>query len=130
MSRRFQFSLRWLLGLAAAVCFALGGWHLLVTYGQYVGAPPTNVGKPITVEAQLVRIGGPRLLRGIELIGDPPLDRLVYNHYVTERSWGCLYRLKTTIDPINRAGDYAILLRFQGQPDLDRALGVVTVRER
>lgn len=30
----------------------------------------------------------------------------------------------------SRAGDYAILLRFQGKPDMVGALGVVTVAER
>jgi hypothetical protein len=46
MSRRFQFSLRALLGMAVVVCLALGGWHLLVRYGQFVEMAPTAANEP------------------------------------------------------------------------------------
>jgi hypothetical protein len=129
MSRRFQFSLRALLGLAAVVCLLLGCWHLLTKHGQYVVATPAKIGEPITVDGQLVCFCGPSLLY-VELVGEPPLDRLVQNIYVIKRSWGCLYRLKTKIDPISRSGDDAILLRFQMKPGAVAARGVVTVTEQ
>jgi hypothetical protein len=127
MRRRFQFSLRALLGLAAAVCVVLGGHHLLVKYGQYVVAKPAGIGEPISIDGQLVWLCGPRLLY-VELVSEPRLDRLVRNIYVLKRSWGCLYRLKTTIDGISHAGHHEILLRMQ--PSTIGVRGAATISER
>ena len=130
MSRRFQFSLRSLLAAGAVVCLSLGGWHVLTIRSQYVAGLSAKVGEPITIEAQLVRFCGPRVLY-VELADNPPLDRVVYhNQYIMERSWGCLYRLSETIDPMFEAGDYAILLRLQGEPNVIAPRGVLTVAER
>ncbi|HVW37404.1 MAG TPA: hypothetical protein VHB99_08860 [Pirellulales bacterium] len=96
MRRRFQFSLRALLGLAAGVCLLLGGKHLLETYGQRIEVEQPVVGKPIKIRARYIRLFGPS-------------DVLIFIDVVTStgreegwaegagRSWLCCYETETEI---------------------------------
>jgi hypothetical protein len=54
MSRRFQFSLRGLLGLATVACLLLGGWHLLKTYGNRIEVIGAS-----RVKGRYIRVLGP-----------------------------------------------------------------------
>jgi|SRR5215469_6497387 len=54
MSRGFQFSLRALLGMAGLACLLLGGWHLLVQYGQFVQVAPLEANKPLEIACGFV----------------------------------------------------------------------------
>jgi hypothetical protein len=56
--RWFQFSLRSLMAAVVVNCLGLGGWHLLLKYGQYVEAEPAVVGQPIKIRGRFLDFGG------------------------------------------------------------------------
>jgi hypothetical protein len=70
--RFFQFSLRGLLGLAAFACLALGGRHLLETYGTADGSQ----------------------------FSDGTVGSVVGNR--VRRTWLCLYSIEAELDPVER----------------------------
>jgi hypothetical protein len=53
-----QYSLRSLMAMVAVICLGLGGWHLLLKYGQYVEAEPAVVGQPIKIRGRFFHVGG------------------------------------------------------------------------
>jgi hypothetical protein len=59
MSRRFQFSLRTLLGTMGAVALSLGTAHLTKRFGEFVSAEPIHVGHRLQVKGRLVEFFGP-----------------------------------------------------------------------
>jgi hypothetical protein len=56
--RWFQFRLRSLMAFVVVICLGLGGWDLLMTYGQYVEAEPAVVGQPIKVHGRFFHLFG------------------------------------------------------------------------
>lgn len=109
MSRRFQFSLRTLLGLAAAVCLVLGGWHLFDTYGNYIEIDRIRVGEPITVRGRYVRFFGPDKLEIFLGWGGSDYELYGWPRDV-ERSWLCLYSFECELDPVYEPGDVFVYM--------------------
>jgi hypothetical protein len=112
MRRRFQFSLRTLLGLAAVVCLLLGGWHLLETYGSYIEAEPLRVGVPVKLRGRYVCFFGPNkvpITIGYEKNSDE-----VYGWSAivgSERSWLCLYNVECELEPVDEPCEITIYLQ-------------------
>jgi hypothetical protein len=98
MSRRFQFSLRGLLGIAAVVCAAFGGIHLLNAYGSWIEVSDLAVGKPVIVKGRYIRLfGPPKLLIFIQIKEPKPKGRFGYYGSCVgsrQRRWLCLYSLE------------------------------------
>ncbi|HWB14464.1 MAG TPA: hypothetical protein VG826_34885 [Pirellulales bacterium] len=59
MSRRFQFSLKTLLGLALVVCLVLGGWPMLKMAACHLEVADAVVGRPVAIRARFVRLSEP-----------------------------------------------------------------------
>jgi hypothetical protein len=56
--RWFQFRLKTLMAFVVMICLGLGGWHLLMTYGQYVEVEgPVVVWEPIKVHGRFYHFG-------------------------------------------------------------------------
>ena len=101
MTRRFQFSLRALLGAAVVVCLLLGGWHLLWTYGQYVEAEPAKLGRSFSVKGRILRPAGPQELAYHFRIERPDgvcLLNLFGEGYIARKGWLGTYRIDTTVE--------------------------------
>ncbi|HVX12353.1 MAG TPA: hypothetical protein VHC22_14315 [Pirellulales bacterium] len=86
MRRRFlQFSLRWLLGMATLVCLALGGWHLLETYGYQLEQNGTRF------KGRCIRVLGPAK-RHLAVAGRAADGTVLWTvERDVERSWLCCY---------------------------------------
>jgi hypothetical protein len=110
MSRRFQFSLRALLGLAAIASLSLGGWHLLETYGTYVDAENPRVGEPIRISGRFVWLFGPNECH-LD-IGHTWADEsgCTFSYCVGKRSWLCFYSVEQDFDPVDRPGQIEVFL--------------------
>ncbi|HEV3341559.1 MAG TPA: hypothetical protein VG125_14430 [Pirellulales bacterium] len=115
MSRRFQFSLRALLGLVTVLCLLLGGWGLLLTYGQFVAAGPITLHERIALRGRLIRMLGPKRLPYCIWI-DP--DGGVFDH--AERSWLCIYTVQTETVVAHQPGRYRLTL-----VDLENPVGAI-----
>jgi hypothetical protein len=108
MSRRFQFSLRALLGFAVLACLVLAGRYLLGTYGTRLDVEIPRVGDPIRVKATYFRLFGPRECRlFVEYrIADGSLLSSgaigASQGDIIKRSWLCLYTIETELEPIDR----------------------------
>ena len=101
MSRRFQFSLRGLLGLAAIFCILLGSGHIVATYGSYVAANPTKVRQPVAIYGRIVRPFGPAQLDyaiAWQTPGnDDPGRRNYWMPFRSDRKWLCFYDIRAEI---------------------------------
>ncbi|HEX5471999.1 MAG TPA: hypothetical protein VFW73_08935 [Lacipirellulaceae bacterium] len=101
LMRRPQFSLRTLLGLAAAVCLILGIWHMVTVYGQFVEALPAPAGEPVVVAGRAIRVfGPPELEYHFRLTGDLAADEIFGFYampYRAKRSWLCVYEIRAVI---------------------------------
>lgn len=102
MRRRFQFSLRSLLGLAALVCVLLGGWHLLETYGTSVEVVNPRIATPIRIRGTYFWPFGPRectLYVGYSRSDD---TGCVQKYLRAKKSWLCFYSVEYELDPVSR----------------------------
>ena len=110
MSRRFQFSLRTLLGLAAIICLMLGGWHLLETYGNYMDVGDMAVGKPITVKGRVIRVLGPPKcwIEASSSVADEQLEDGSSHAEWIRRSWLCCYEFEYELYPIKNPGEWTV----------------------
>lgn len=109
MKRRFlQFSLRGLLGFAAVVCLALGGRHLLETYGNSIEVRTARVGEPLRLKARYFCVLGPaerHLGLACEAADKSWLAEGVYGSThsdIVKRSWLCLYTMEADLYPVTR----------------------------
>jgi hypothetical protein len=117
MPRRFQFSLKALLALTATICLALGGWHMLNTYGNYMEVGDLAVGKPIRVKGRFIRVFGPQR-RWIQVVavnagplGSPSMGGGIGSSNKmgwVNRSWLCCYEFEYELDAINTPGRWGI----------------------
>jgi hypothetical protein len=100
-----------LLGLAALVCFSLGGWHLLETYGNRLDVDEVRIGAPIRIEASYVWLFGPEkcnLVVGYAIAGD---SGSISKYLRVKRSWLCLYSVESDFDPVDRPCQIIIYFR-------------------
>jgi hypothetical protein len=110
MSRRFQFSLRTLLGFAALICLLLGGRHLLDTYGSHLEVSDAALGKPIRLKGRLVRVFGPAKCV-VTFWGDvDQTDVCEWLHSKeVERSWLCFYEFDyESFCSLDEPGDWTV----------------------
>ena len=109
MLRRFQFSLRALLGVAAVICLFLGGWHLLITYGEFIEVGPIELHRKTTIRGRLVRLlGPPELPYCIEINRESDSDLYVFSE--ADRSWLCIYEIRERTAFAHHPGRYRLRL--------------------
>jgi hypothetical protein len=121
VKRRFlQFSLRWLLGLAALVCLCLGGRHLLETYGSRMEIETARI-EALRVKATYCRLFGPpehRLELEYEAI-DSVLTHgahSVHRGEMARRSWLCLYTIEGDFpNPVTHPCQLVVYFRCYGE---------------
>jgi hypothetical protein len=111
--RWFQFSLRSLLGLVVVICLTLGGWHLLMTYGQWVEAEPAVVGQPIKIHGRFFHFFAGEHSGRYELL-------IARRWNSTMRSWGFettarqlswwRYDVEYTLDLVDKPTDFSLTL--------------------
>jgi len=111
-----QFSLRSLLGLVILICLGLGGWNLLMTYGQYVEAEPTVVGQPIKIRGRFFHFfaGDDSGWYVLEIRSGGLLD--FYSDSLADYSgWG-RYANETLLDPnyFDEPGEYTMTMTPEG----------------
>lgn len=105
MIRRFQFSLRALMGMVASFCLLPGSWKLLARYGQYIEATPVVVGEPIPIKGRLIRPLGPSELVCSVIIGEEFLDPLRTGvGFRARRSLFCCYEFEEEATGMQRLG--------------------------
>ena len=108
MKRRFfQFSLRWLLGLATLVCLLLGGWHLLDVYGNYMEVGDLAVGKPVRVKGRAIRLFGPQRC-WIQVSANHDCDNGLHESGWVDRSWLCCYEFEYDLGVLYAPGIWGI----------------------
>lgn len=108
MTRRFQFSLRALLGTVVFGCLILGAGSLLKSKGQFVRAEPTKVGEPILIRGRVILFGGPgRFEYHLSLSTD---GMTLIRSDQAERSWLCLYNVEEAFEPSSEPRRYVIKL--------------------
>ena len=101
MTRRFQFSLRGLLGVAVAVCLVLGGWKLFRSFQQYITVtrdPSTDL---VRVEGQIIRFLGPPEIQYDACLGVVRHDGHAgakVGSWISERRWLCVYPIAVETD--------------------------------
>ena len=94
MSRRFQFSLKSLLGVAAIICLVFGGWHLLKTYGNRIEVIGTS-----RVKGRHIRLLGPTKCH-LVVAARGPDDIVWWTHERdVERAWLCCYDFDCEVGP-------------------------------
>lgn len=130
VQRRFlQFSLRGLLGVAALVCLALGGRHLIETYGSSISVETTKAGEPILVRATYCCPFGPRecdLVVGYATADD---GASVRRHFGGKRSWLCLYKVECEFNLYQRPRQITLFLR-RYEKTLEKGYRAWPVKER
>lgn len=115
MARRFQFSLRVLLGVVVFASLVLGGWRLFGHYGTYVDAENVRIGAPIRIKASYFCAVGPYDC-GL-VVGYARADEAgsVSKYLRAKRSWLCFYSVEYELDPLDRPGDILVFLqRYEG----------------
>jgi hypothetical protein len=134
MSRRFQFSLRALLGLAAVVGLLLGGWHLLDTYGNRLDVDEVRIGAPVKIKAGYVCLFGPHecnlsvALESIDGSEIAPGIARVSEVDLVERSWLCLYRVEWEFEPVEQP--CRLIVSFCRHEKFNRSGRLWTLKEK
>ena len=112
MLRRFQFSLRALLGLSVAMCLLLGARHLLETCGQFVASQTARIGEPVAINGRLIRFFGPREYEYfLDVIPRVEGEEQMTWLGTSKRSWLCVYEVSQDFGPMSRPGSYRLILQ-------------------
>jgi len=114
MARRFQFRLKSLMAAVVVICLGLGGWQLLMTFGQYVEAEPAVVGQPIKIHGRFFYFGEKKTEYG------HPYDLVLKRSSVSGngeygkacgwRSGWRRYDLQMKLSPVDEPGEYMLTL--------------------
>ncbi|MGH7134798.1 MAG: hypothetical protein ACREHD_03610 [Pirellulales bacterium] len=120
MPRRFQFSLRALLGLGAVVCLLLGGRHLVETYATYIEVSNSALDEPISIKGRIVRLfGPPKIYFDVNFKcynAETPSFSRTAGGWV-DRSWLCCYNFYDT-SPIEMPGNWVVEAELSWYPGL------------
>lgn len=101
MSRRFQFSLRALLLLTAAIAALFGGWRLFALNAQYVAVKPDPSTDLLTINGRIVRFLGPRTIDcavALTVVAHDDHVGAQIGDQVVERHWLCVYPIEIETD--------------------------------
>lgn len=129
MTRRFQFSLKALLGLVMVAAMMLGAVHLAERYGQFVKTTtPCSPASTLNVEGRLITFFGPKV-RHVELAAEtmfPDSMRYSFADQMVPRSWFCMYNFTADVRALDTPGDYRLMLFDMDRPGA-RAMGALRV---
>jgi hypothetical protein len=119
MARRwYQFSLKSLMAIVVVICLTLGGWQMLMTFGQWVEAEPAVVGQPIQVSGRFFHFGEKKTEYGC------PYDLVLKRSSVSgsgESRKACgwrtgwrRYNFRMKLRPVDEPGEYTLTLTPSG----------------
>jgi len=116
-----------MLGVVAVICLGLGGWHLLMKYGQYVEAEPAVVGQPIKIHGRFFHFFAGEDSGCFEVRIDRKngsREGVQVNSVETQSVW-CRYDVEIELAPVDEPTEFTMWLGpFSG----DLIQGQFTVR--
>jgi len=123
LRRWFQFRLKSLMAFVVVICIGLGGWHLLMTYGQWVEAEPAVVGQPIKIRGRFFHLGRPGTVYcGISISGN---DHVIETGAHAEYAGFCRCTIDCDLDMLLRdpfSYKFAVSLLDASEVDLEEYL--------